>query len=148
MKISEAIRLGALLTKPLEGSYAAYDETGKPVAACALGAAAHAVGALRRNLNWTFHLLNAAFPGAFVPTHLITCSCGCQSSNLASFIVHLNDNHEYSRDEIADHIAAYERERERVEVDRNEGILQQDRHGSAPSGPQQPVEETRAATVV
>jgi hypothetical protein len=109
MEFSEAIRLGALLTQPLRWALAIFDPvTKEPLATCALGAAAHAVGVLQCG---RYARMVDAFPAAHEPREIPCQVCGYVTSNLASYAAHLNDVHGYARANVADLI---EREEQRL----------------------------------
>ncbi len=97
MRLSEAIRLGAMM-KPQAFRVLVTDD-----GACALGAALLAVGAVaERNARAVFD----RWPWASA----VSASCPkCRRSSLViGVITHLNDNHRWSREQIALWVAAIE----------------------------------------
>jgi len=99
LRLSEAIRLGALLHRQCFGASCAFDHEGAVVATCALSGAIDAgYQAQRRDLS----VLSAR------------CPLGCPYRlTRAALVVHLNDGHQWTRDQIADHLAQLEAADER-----------------------------------
>jgi hypothetical protein len=100
MKLSEAIMLGSLTTRPMKSLLIAGD------AACALGAAAVAIG--RPSYIGVEH----AFPWIDGGDRFDCPACGPRGIDLRSsaevIIVHLNDCHDWTRERIADWVASIE----------------------------------------
>lgn len=108
MKLSEAIRLGAML-KPQ--AYTAVLVKGSST--CALGAAYDAVGLLGEGHYSIdcYGVILKAFP--LLARDIVPCpACGLVPSgdedDLADNISHLNDNHRWTRERIADWVATIE----------------------------------------
>lgn len=102
MRLSDAIRLGAML-KPQ-----AFDSS-RHVGSCVLRAAADAVGipdshgVLNYAAIWRhFPQLQQAGPGLVCP------ACGARECDLLTLLYHLNDHHRWTRERIADYVAALE----------------------------------------
>lgn len=117
MKLSEAIRLGAMMKPQAFG--ALYDNG----ATCALGAAGDAMGILDRNRNdWIPGSTEKVWWWRPVATAEALCpSCGQRarnsygwitSSTVEDVIVHLNNDHRWTRERIADWVESVEREQE------------------------------------
>ena len=109
MTLSEAIRLGSMLGPQIRGHFVGPDHS-----SCALGAAMIAVGYHNRlATRWELKvLLKALFP---ITTSIVRCpSCGaavrtrCLVGYLAGCIVHLNDAHRWTREQIADWVETIE----------------------------------------
>lgn len=98
MRLSEAIRLGAML-KPQ-----AFDSWGSDHDSCAIGAAHDAIGikrtAARSTTPW-FDLYNTT----------VLCPAGCNRRQrvLINAVTHLNDEHRWTREQIADWVEGIER---------------------------------------
>jgi hypothetical protein len=109
MKLSEAIRLGAMLRA--QGFGRLYTPaTGRT---CALGAAADAVGALVVNVGeYGFDVVRAKVPIEWFWATKTNVSCPvrrCGYANRAEGVVmHLNDSHGWTRERIADWVATIE----------------------------------------
>jgi hypothetical protein len=109
MKLSEAIRLGAMLRAQGFGRLYTPD-TGRT---CALGAAADAIGALVVGVGeYGFDVVKTKVPiewfwatktNVFCPVH--RCSYACRADGI---VMHLNDSHEWTRERIADWVATIE----------------------------------------
>lgn len=99
MKLSEAIRLGAAL-KPQ-----AFGHAYSGARSCALGAAADAMGIDYYKTNWAAVL--SGFTGEY---HCPVA--GCVDSGWMKYvgliITHLNDNHRWTRERIADWVESLE----------------------------------------
>lgn len=94
MKLSEAIRLGALLHPQCFGSNYQYDpHDGHAVATCAIGAA-HAAG-----FDIFGSTLSALARSPIFP---------CRKMMLLDVITDLNDMHKWTREQIADWVASVE----------------------------------------
>ena len=94
MKLSEAIRLGAMLHPQCFGGYYTTDGEGRVHATCALEAAARAGYRDDRTV-----LLR--------PAHCPACGLGWTEA-LRAVVAHLNDHHMWTREAIADWVATYE----------------------------------------
>src|ERR1041384_7086595 len=112
MRLSEAIRLGALLKAQGFGRYGVRADGPTAVRTCALGAAADAIGMLDRLMpvdDRAVVSLASAFPAEW---HLLEESvigsacpvCGAVHQTLAGVIAHVNDRHRWTREAIADWI--------------------------------------------
>jgi hypothetical protein len=110
VRLSEAIRLGAMVTTPHLGALASEDKK----ATCALGAAIYAIGRLDDALGF----IAAKDYDAIVspPEWLINPEVSCPDClqiyesewALVSLIVHLNDTHLWTRERIADWVETVE----------------------------------------
>ena len=107
LKLSEAIRLGSMETMQAIGAFYSKEAD----AACALGAALLAVGHLNRDGEDLNHYdeVYACWPEARRRGY------GCPSclhvtplNPVAEIIIHLNDDHEWTRERIADWVATVE----------------------------------------
>lgn len=101
MKLSDAIRLGAMLGPQIRGQYADHAGT------CALGAAAVAVGAGvgARSIS---DCISETWPWVHT-TFAISPDCAiCHPTRVDSIILHLNDDAKWTREEIADWVATVE----------------------------------------
>ena len=96
LKLSEAIRLGSML-KP-QGFRCGSARMGARQT-CAFGAAQDALG---RVIGWDDPLT------AIVTTQVCPSCGGRQHSNLA-VVIHLNDDHRWTREQIADWVEQFER---------------------------------------
>ena len=118
MKLSEAIRLGAML-KPQ-----AFGGVNSTKGTCALGAAFEAAGlpiqygAVVGGLNSRSHLGSPTWhvvvpPAWFDLGQQITTCPECSFNNAISEVIpHLNDHHKWTRERIADWVATIEAQRE------------------------------------
>lgn len=113
MRLSEAIRLGALLNP--QGFGEMKEKDGRT---CALGAALEAMGALQKDVrtNWLFPVLKM----------YVTCPAGdghaqFGETSLDAMIIHLNDFHKWTREEIADWVEVQEVRQEK-EVKEHFGV--------------------------
>lgn len=102
MRLSEAIRLGSML-KPQ--GFAHYQTNG---GSCAFGAAMDACGVEASLQNG---MLDTALEAMF-PLSVVQAKCpACETfpwGDAASVIIHLNDDHEWSREAIADWVESVE----------------------------------------
>jgi hypothetical protein len=112
MRLSEAIRLGSMIRPQ---AFGAAFEDGK---SCAIGAAADAVGLLNTTRNsaqeWSFFDVLARTSSSLGHKQEAACPA-CHTSEtiwLPSIIVHLNDHHKWTREQIADWIDTFESERQ------------------------------------
>ncbi len=98
MKLSEAMRLGAMIRPQAFGGYMV--RKGAEYHSCVLGAAIEAansgLAAWPWLKSWKYH--------PFCPA----CAGGDQSGDAYSIIVHLNDRHRWTRERIADWVATIE----------------------------------------
>ncbi len=108
MKLSEAIRLGAMIRPQ---TYNAYFSLG---GSCVLGAAFEAAGLVKYNEckeEVTLSLISDEWPFV-VGRHETAISCPCclafGTSYINSILVHLNDYHHMTREWIADWVATIE----------------------------------------
>lgn len=124
MKLSEAIRLGAML-KPQ-----AFGEVNSSKGTCALGAAFEAAGlpiqygAAVGGLNTRSHLgpamCHVIVPQAWfdlLEQQVVTCP-ECSFNNAISEVIpHLNDHHKWTRERIADWVATIEAQQEQQQAE-------------------------------
>lgn len=97
MRLSDAIRLGALLAPQIRDHHFQRNGAGEIIASCAIGAATHA--------GYCF-----AAHRPFLDATRRTCPrCGV-SGTVLSTIAHLNDWHRWTREAIADWVATLEGE--------------------------------------
>jgi len=132
MKLSEAIRLGSMMKPQAFGDYFRWEsdtEDGTPpIASCALGAALDAIGEGHGPGSNGWHLdaiVRTTWPVLWQPTDCSALGCGhacgvidaCSVDgdgvvairrSVAKQIVHLNDYHKWTRDQIADWVATIE----------------------------------------
>lgn len=111
MKLSEAIKLGAMLKPQNHGGQMIRDGH-----TCALAAALDAIGKLRlRETQADYDALYSEFPilkkTATCPVR-DWCVFDASTSDLLSQIYHLNDGHKWTREAIADWVEGIERELE------------------------------------
>lgn len=98
MRLSEAIRLGAMLKPQGSGEFVSADGR-----SCALGAAGDAVGI---DAGLSMQPFYVEWP--WIERRMVQCpKCDC-SSRIGNTIVHLNDHHGWTREAIADWVAAIE----------------------------------------
>lgn len=97
MRLSEAIRLGAMLHRQAFGSYSHIDKSGRVFATCALGAARAAGYEIE---SGTLKLSQCPECGDYV---------WCPAFPL---VAHLNDIHQWTRERIADWVETIELERQ------------------------------------
>src|SRR3972149_6029033 len=99
MKLSEAILLGSINTEQAFGKFYSNGKT------CAQGAALDAVGCLDKVQQYTNHSIHdKLWPWAAEKGTMITCPTGkCHEprSFVRSFIAHLNNDHRWTRPQIA-----------------------------------------------
>ena len=107
MRLSEAIRLGAML-KPRQAFGAWLDEDG---GTCAIGAALDAFGALNADgtadeQKWA-EAVKCVRPTTFIPN---ACpACFRTSDRVDDTMRHLNNHHRWTREQIADWVESIER---------------------------------------
>lgn len=115
MRLSEAIRLGAML-RPQEYSVLFDVSTGR---SCALGAAAEAIGML--DITETNRFVNGVkAPQAWMWVKRIAAcpecgpmfACHYDKRDVQSVIIHLNNQHRWTRERIADWVESIERSQE------------------------------------
>jgi hypothetical protein len=104
MRLSDAIRLGAMLAP--QGFNGYQDAWGRT---CALGAALEAIGRLgashRAYLSWaSLYPWLRGLPWRACPA----CAGYLSEPGLIELIVHLNDTHRWTREQIADWVATIE----------------------------------------
>jgi hypothetical protein len=120
MKLSEAIRLGAMLLPQASGSI------GTMAGSCALGAAADAVGIDRMLDDPTLYSdpyadLAKTFP--ILATKARCPACGRPDKlGRCGLIAELNDIHEWTRERIADWVATIEAQQEQAQTPELEAI--------------------------
>jgi hypothetical protein len=105
MKLSEAIRLGAML-RPQQAFYVQFDEGEN--ATCALGAAAEAAGILDLSVPNGY---SGKAPEAWRPlvmTRSACPACGLRATRVDNQIIHLNNYHRWTREQIADWVETIE----------------------------------------
>ena len=113
LKLSEAIRLGATLHPQATGVYAVGNAHGEVLATCALGAALVAIG---QNPMIASELDD--IPAEWIPPGGFLCpAClyGDYSNHLDNMVGHLNDDHHWTREQIADWVETVEQEHRPVE---------------------------------
>lgn len=104
MKLSEAIRLGAMLKPQAFGQYGS-------VASCALRAATDALGIPPNKADSPdYDALKARYRYLDVlqPCPVPTCWLSGETDRALAVIYHLNDHHQWTREQIADWIATIE----------------------------------------
>lgn len=116
MKLSEAIRLRGMMDRQVFGHY--IDEAG---GSCALGGAALAIGFERKQLfDYGFEACLCVLMGT--PKKWLAlkwrecpekCGAPVPYECLFTTIAHLNDDHRWSREQIADWVSTIEQEHER-----------------------------------
>lgn len=128
MKLSEAIRLGAML-KP-QG----FGGTTKD-ASCALRAASDALGIpeLRHLLYYglNYEELKGRFPFLRCEAHCPACSA--RNDDTLSIIWHLNDTHRWTREQIADWVATVEPQSAKRDQEINSGEQSEPALATVPS---------------
>lgn len=111
MKLSEAIRLGAALAPQAFAILATKDKSGRVLSTCAIGAALHAVSAIHSDTTPSTSELTELFS---VVTALRSCpgddGCVYWVASVFEVVTHLNDNHLWSRERIADWVETVEAE--------------------------------------
>lgn len=105
MKLSEAIRLGAMMKPQAFGSF--YDNGGS----CALGAACDALG-IDPNLETQFLFVPDKIGYSVCPECGMTRFQRNTAEDDAYLIVHLNDIHRWTREQIADWVETIEAQQE------------------------------------
>ncbi len=101
MKLSEAIRLGAMLGPQLRGRLTSRKENGS----CALGSALLATGKAR-----TYNAVKKRWP--WIMDYASCPRCMSFNCRINAVITHLNDSHEWTRERIADWVATIEAQQE------------------------------------
>lgn len=98
MKLSEAIRLGAMLKPQGFGEYV------RAGATCAMGAAFDALGALDVPFSESevFPIVSIVSPRCPI------CNARSYCGDIGSMIFHLNDDHKWTRERIADQVEIWE----------------------------------------
>ena len=112
MRLSDAIRLGAMLAPQGFGAYI-HQFMGDDQTSCALGAAARAIDSQAVEVDEVVEALDAAF-GTLLNTTRRRCpvnehgvKCGVRRVT-ANVITHLNDDHRWTREQIADWVETLE----------------------------------------
>lgn len=108
MKLSEAIREGA--KKRPQSIGAMFEKSADGIKSCALGAAYEAVTGRTDDCLQASIFIVRHFNS--LSSHPETLPCGCYVGyiDLEDAIVHLNDKHSYSREQIADWVETIESE--------------------------------------
>lgn len=106
MKLSDAIRLGSMM-KP-QGFFSGVDSSG---GSCAFGAALEAIG--RQVGSMVLGVTHVEdWHDLFHGRTLASLPCGCDPSSLTNFVfgavIHLNDQHQWTREAIADWVQTIE----------------------------------------
>ena len=103
MRLSEAIRLGAMALPEIHGPLFEYRD-GKPCAACALGCAYYAIGRYGMSIS-DQAAAEMAFP---LLAQWVTNPANDCSGEMMSVIIHLFETYGWTREEIADWIDTLE----------------------------------------
>jgi hypothetical protein len=103
MELSEAIEMGSMLGKQVFGGYGS-EYTGT----CALGAAALAAGLRRGDGTPLLAKLDKIFPILNKGVESPCCCFDGQKHSIACIIPHLNDYHEWTREQIARWVRSFE----------------------------------------
>jgi hypothetical protein len=104
MRLSEAIRLGASLAPQAFGALA--DARGRT---CAIGAALHAIGVINdRRFGWTSAMLRFPVLRLMEEREYARCPACRVVQKDRGLIAHLNDDHRWTREAIADFIETIE----------------------------------------
>lgn len=104
MRYSEAMRLGATLGPQEFGCLWKRHTDG---ASCAEGSALRAIG-LDKVQNPPRELRAKAFPWVYADNETLCPECGMKLSRVSSTVIHLNNDHKMSRNDIADWVATIE----------------------------------------
>ena len=97
MKLSEAIRLGAMATEHVTHAFIIINADGS-IGTCAIGSALYAVG---QHLRWSAERNYISMRWRWVVSNRAQCpGCGGHFNAMAA-IMHLNDSHRWSRERIA-----------------------------------------------
>ncbi len=105
VRLSEAIRLGAMLRPQTEHFYF---QGGK---SCALGGALEATGTLYGDVEWANDDLKMRWPWVFTTRALCpdTLQCPvCENASVRNVIARLNNEHRWTREQIADWVEVFE----------------------------------------
>jgi hypothetical protein len=116
LKLSDAIRLGAMSLKPLVGRTVLYDTNDTLVGACALAGALHAIGwccvSLDMNTIWKAWPWMSKTDDACAYNvdgrRFVQCPACRREDPVIDVIVELNDEHLWTRERIADWVATIE----------------------------------------
>lgn len=100
MKLSEAIRLGAMMGKQLFGRFRSFEDGDD--SSCALGSALKAIG----SADCSVTEITDRF--SWITVVNVACPACPAKDTCASVTVHLNDDHRWTRDAIADWVATIE----------------------------------------
>src|SRR5688572_15893586 len=114
MKLSEAIRLGAMSVPARRGPIVSFDESGHVCGACLIGTALFAAGAIRAcDGAWSFvdGRPQRVFPILYV-TGVQPPEPTCVFSDVFGIVVTLFENFHWTRERIADWVATIEAQHE------------------------------------
>jgi hypothetical protein len=110
MKLSDAIRLGSMTVPQhfgalflFERPYVQNDDIPPILSACAAGSALMAIGVLDKGRGWS-----TATYWPWTADMSVTCPYGDGRKIVCDMIVHLNDSHMWTREQIADWVATIE----------------------------------------
>lgn len=118
LKLSEAISLGSMMSPQAFG--VAYSMIGS----CALGAAFDAIGLHREYADPEFDI-TPIDPWTWTDDVVVACPCCDKQDDVSAIIAHLNDNHCWTRQEIAGWIATIEAQQEaNTTVDATPEVMQ------------------------
>jgi hypothetical protein len=106
MKLSDAIRLGAML-KPQ--GFGCWTAAANAPASCALGAAYDALGMFGEGVR-LWEVLAKRYP-VLRAMNLMACPA-CGATEIGSMVPHVNDSHGWTREQIADWVATIEAQQE------------------------------------
>ncbi len=122
MLLSEAIMLGSTMGAQIFGRMTGSVVYGNPHASCALGAAALASGHWQDGnvLDGWMHRIEWPWLAIGTPTCPI---CPNTSASPMHLITHLNDDHRWSREMIADYVATIEPKESQVQTEKEEEVL-------------------------
>lgn len=101
MTLSDAIRLGAMLKPQAFGGML------KDGGTCALGAAADALGCLHSAMSPRCEIVTR-YPWLSIRTQTVCPACSYRPQWFDTVIAHLNDEHHWTREQIADWVATVE----------------------------------------
>lgn len=121
MRLSEAIRLGAMIHPQGFGSRYERDAfSNRIIASCAMGAAYVAVGRTHCPANWMpyYEIYLGRCPGDECSKIWMRGDCF-----LIGLVTHLNDVHRWTRERIADFVALHESQEPQIVVEQEQGEL-------------------------